>query len=346
MFARITFMSARLICRPRRRRAGAPGRYRCRVDVLSDLIDTARVHGAVLGSIRARHPWGLELAADDGAAFHAVAAGTCWLRVDGREPVQLLPGDVVLLTRGGRHVLSSTPDAEAKPYDSASAREAATTSGELVLPGDGPTTRFLCAAYSYDRALNHPLLAALPHVLHLPAADAPPLSAVAASLHLMDTEIGRRDPGARAVVARMIDILFVQVLRGWLAGDGGPGEPVAAWGAALRDPHIGSALAMLHGEPARGWTVSELADAVHSSRATFNRRFAELVGEPPIAYLTRWRMELAARALRDGDTSVAAAAHAVGYRSEFAFSRAFTRHHGIAPGRYRRAAAEVPPEAG
>jgi AraC-like DNA-binding protein len=237
--------------------------------------------------------------------------------------------------------MSSTPDAATKPYDSAAARRAAAATGELVVDGDGPTTRFLCAAYSYDRALNHPLLAALPQVLHLPAADAPPLSAVAASLLLMDTEIGRQDPGARAVVARMIDILFVQILRGWLAGDGGHTQPVSAWGTALRDPHIGAALALLHEEPARAWSMTELASAVHISRATLNRRFAELVGEPPMAYLTRWRMELAARQLRDGDTSVATAAHTVGYRSEFAFSRAFTRHHGIAPSRYRHTVVEA-----
>ncbi|CUU59092.1 AraC-type DNA-binding protein [Parafrankia irregularis] len=311
------------------------------MDVLSDLIDTARVRGAVLGSVRARHPWGLDLAAEEDAAFHAVAAGSCWLRVPGTEPVQLMPGDVVLLTRGGRHAISSTPSAATTPYDSAAARREAAATGELVLGGDGPTTRFLCASYSYDRALHHPLLAGLPQVLHLPAAEAPLSTGVAASLRLMDTEIGSRDPGARAVVARMIDILFVQVLRGWLASDGGHTEPAIGWGAALRDRHIGAALALLHEEPARAWTAAELADAVHISRATLNRRFAELVGEAPMAYLTRWRMELAARQLRDGETSVAAAAHAVGYRSEFAFSRAFTRHHGTAPSRYRRTFAEV-----
>ena len=180
------------------------------------------------------------------------------------------------------------------------------------------------------------LLSLLPDVLHLPAGGPDDDGGVAATLRLLSLELGARPPGSRAVSARLVDIMLVHVLRGWLRSQH-PGQS-SSWIVALRDPVVGRALMCIHERPAAPWTVDSLAAEVNVSRATLARRFVTRVGETPLAYVTRWRMDVAAQSLRDGGDTVAAIATAVGYRSEYAFSRAFSRQRGIAPGRYRREA--------
>ena len=301
-------------------------------DSLADVLDLARVRGALMASVRAGHPWGLELPQSPGASFHAVTSGLLWLRVEDRPPVQLSAGDVLLLPTGIAHELASTADGPTIPFDRALKRERIGANGELLFDGGGATARILCAAYDYDRDIAHPLLALLPDVLHLPA-DPVAGAKVAAILALLAGEVGEHRPGARTGVARLIDLLLIQVVRWWIAtGDDGR----ASWLRALRDPMLATVLAALHERPAEPWTVERLAATAHVSRATLARRFAEEVGEPPLAYLTRWRMDLAARRLRDGDEPVETIARSVGYTSEYAFNRAFSRHRGEPPGRFRR----------
>ena len=304
------------------------------MDPLADVLDLARVHGALMASVRAADPWGLDIPAGPAASFHAVTSGTCWLRVPGRPPLQLVAGDVLLLPTGAAHELVSAPDGTTVPFDSGTKREHLTDEGELVLGGAGPGARILCAAYGYDREVAHPLLSLLPDVLHVPA-DPVDGARIAAIVGMLAGEAGGAEPGARAGVARLIDLLLIQVVRRWIA-DGDDGR--ASWLRALRDPALARVLAAVHAHPDRPWTVETLAATAHLSRATLARRFVEEVGEPPLAYLTRWRMDLAARRLREGDEPIDAIARAVGYRSEYAFNRAFTRHRGQPPGRYRRAA--------
>jgi AraC-like DNA-binding protein len=307
------------------------------VDPLADVLDLARVHGALMASVRAAHPWGLDLPQSPGASFHAVTSGQMWLRVVGREPLQLSPGDVLLLPTGIPHHLVSAPDGATIPFDRDLKSDQVDANGELVMEGTGATTRILCAAYDYDLDVAHPLLSLLPDVLHLPA-DPVGGAKVAAILALLAGEVGEHQPGARTGVARLVDLLLIQVVRRWIAtGDDGR----ASWLRALRDPTLATVLATVHDRPAEPWTIESLAATAHVSRATLARRFAEEVGEPPLAYLTRWRMALAARRLRDGDEPVEAIARAVGYTSEYAFNRAFARHRGEPPGRYRRRAAQA-----
>jgi transcriptional regulator GlxA family with amidase domain len=192
----------------------------------------------------------------------------------------------------------------------------------------------LCAAYDYDHEVAHPLMSQLPPVLHVAAGMPGDDGAVAAMLRLLALELGGRPPGSRAAVGRLIDVMLIHVMRAWLrlqdvdATDG--------WLLALRDPVVAGAMNAIHQRPGEPWTIESLAREVSVSRATLARRFAHLVGETPPDYLTRWRMDLAAQRLRDTEDTVGAIAAAVGYRSEYSFSRAFTRHRGIAPGRYRR----------
>src|SRR3954449_566507 len=304
-------------------------RYRPAVDPLAEVLDVSHVRGAVLAHVCANDPWGMRLSSMPGAAFHAITAGTCWLRLDGSAPLQLMPGDVVLLPTGTAHDMVSTPGGRTRAYDRVAKEELMTPDGDLLIAGPGAVTRFICAAYDYDHEVAHPLLSLLPPVVHIPA-DAPGDGGpIQSTLRLLGGELGGRSPGSRSVVARLTDVLFVQVLREWLKRENGG----ACWLRALRDPQIAEVIAVMHARPAEPWTLASLAQSVNLSRATLARRFTELVGEPPLAYLTRWRMDLAARRLKDTTEPVQSIARAVGYSSEYAFNRAFTRDRGQPPGR-------------
>jgi AraC-like DNA-binding protein len=195
------------------------------------------------------------------------------------------------------------------------------------------TTRFVCAAFDYDSEVAQPLLGALPDVMHVPA-DPVAARDITALVELLAHEVGERHAGARSATARLIDLLLIAAIRRWLERLDQGDEP--SWLTGLRDPLIGRVLAMLHDRPGERWTLDTLAREAHVSRATLARRFAETVGEPPLSYLARWRMHIAAQRLRHSDDTIDTIAREVGYTSEFAFNRAFARHRGQPPGHYRR----------
>jgi AraC-like DNA-binding protein len=308
------------------------------MDPLADLLELSRVRGALVANVRGRSPWGLALPANLGASFHAVTAGTAWLQLDGRAPIQLMPGDLLLFPNGSEHRLSSELDAPCRPFDRALKQELMTPTGDLELGTDGATTSFLCAAYDYDIELAEPLVSLLPSVLHVPAH---PVSGREASVlvELLAAEAGTPALGARTAAARLLDLLLIAAIRHWTRLQPEDGEP--SWLIALRDPTIARVLALLHARPAESWTLALLAKEVHLSRATLARRFLSAVGESPLAYLARWRMHLAAHRLKHTSDAVGTIARDVGYTSEYAFNRAFSRHRGQPPGRYRRLARAV-----
>ena len=305
------------------------------MDPLADVLDLSRVRGALVANVRAHAPWGIELPQSTGASFHAVTSGTAWVRADGQDPVQLMPGDLLLLPSGIPHRLSSDPKGKCRPFDRSMKEELMTPAGDLELAGHGATTTFVCAAYDYDLDVARPLMSLLPHVLHVPAN---PVAgrATAAIVDLLAGEIGVREAGSRAAAARLIDLLLIAAIRRWSDDQTEDGSP--SWLTALRDPVIGRVLALIHDRPAEPWTLEKLAREVHLSRATLARRFTEEVGEPPLAYLSSWRMRVAAQRLRHTTETVESIAREVGYTSEYAFNRAFSRHRGQPPGRYRRLA--------
>jgi AraC-like DNA-binding protein len=305
------------------------------MDPLADVLDLSRVSGALMANVRACAPWGLDLPQRPGASFHAITAGTAWLRVGNDDPVQLMPGDVFLLPTGARHRLSSAPNGRCTPFDTSTKERLLTPEGDLVLGTSGAATTFVCAAFDYDLDVAEPLMSRLPPLILVPA-DPVTGRDIAAIVELLALEVGARRPGSRAAAARLIDTLLIAAIRHWLDRRAS-GEP-PSWLHGLRDPAIARVLAVLHERPAEPWTVAALAREVHISRATLARRFAELVGEPPLTYLARWRMHVAAQRLRYSTDSVEAIAGQVGYASAFAFNRAFSRHRGQPPGRYRRLA--------
>ncbi|WP_031164961.1 AraC family transcriptional regulator [Streptosporangium roseum] len=301
------------------------------MDVLSDVLAATRIGGVLSARLSASAPWGLRMGTVPTAAFHAVTQGACWLRVEGSEPRQLVAGDVVLLPTGGGHALASDPYGPLTPYEEVAAGQDLSTA-EIDIPGPGPSVRIICGAYRYDAYVSHPLLTILPPVLHLPADQTAARGDLATTLGMLASELGGRLPGSQTIVDRLVDVLFVHILRQWINANE---EPGASWLVALRDPEIALVISLMHRDPARAWTVEGLARAVGVSRATLARRFTALVGEPPLAYLTRWRVELAARRLRDTGDPLSVIARSVGYVSEFSLSRAFSRARGVAPGHYR-----------
>ncbi len=217
------------------------------MDPLADVMDVSRVHGALLANVRAGAPWGLDLPPSPGASFHAITSGTAWLRVAGAEPLQLMPGDLLLLPTGIAHQLSSAPDGPCRPFDRSVKEELMTPEGDLLLEGDGALTTIVCAGYDYDQDVAQSLLSLLPPVLHVPGEPVQGAK-IGAVVALLAAELGTRDAGARAAVARLIDLLLIQAVRAWSAA---ATDERPSWLRALNDPVIARALAALHDRPAR-----------------------------------------------------------------------------------------------
>jgi AraC-like DNA-binding protein len=301
------------------------------MDLLADVVDLAGVRGAIAATVDAGEPWGIQLDSIPGAAFHAICGGTAWLRVAGRDPVRLMPGDVVLFPTGLPHALSSEVDGPLTPWAQLAATLDADQNRAVEIGPPPARTRILCASYRHDPAVATPLFALLPEVMHVPAESLTP--ACADSVRLIGAELYDPELASIIVLNRLVDVVLIYLLRGWLRSR--PDTMPVSWLRALSDPTVTSALSAMHAEPARAWTLDSLAGELGVSRATLVRRFTALVGEPPATYLTKWRMDLAARRLRDTDETVDSIAGSVGYQSVYAFSRAFSRARSIPPGRYR-----------
>jgi AraC-like DNA-binding protein len=291
------------------------------------------VRGTLGNRLAAGADWGWFAPAAPDAAFHAVTAGTAWLALPGQDAIELMPGDVVLLPTGAAHVLASDPAALARTNERVFDDYEQAGAGSTRI-GSGPTrTQIVCAHYAHDPIVTTQVLGTLPEVLHVRAHDGG--TGLQDTVRLLGNELAHPQLATTVILDRLVDVLLVHLLRVWLAGSPPPGD--GCWLRVLRDPVIGPAIARLHDDPARAWTTASLASEVAVSRATLARRFPELVGETPAAYLNRWRMDLAARRLRDTDDPVDVVAESVGYASVPAFSRAFSRTRGEAPGRFRTA---------
>lgn len=303
------------------------------MDVLADVLSNTRLDGKVFCRSELKAPWGMTFDTSAQAVIHVVARGTCWLRTRTTpEPVQLVQGDVLLLPHGSGHTLLSAPSVRPESFSELMARGLFGEDGNLRLGGDGPSTVLLCGAYRFEHDGVHPLLALLPDLIHVPADGDAMAARLEPAVRMLISEFAQPGPGSAAITARLVDVLFIHVIRCWLERQP---EGAGGWLGAVRDAQVGQALARMHAEPRRDWTVESLAAEVAMSRATFARRFRELVGEPPLEYLTRWRMDLASRLLRETDAPLARIAERVGYASEFAFNRTFHRVRGLPPGRYR-----------
>lgn len=327
-------------------------------DTLSDVLRAVRLRGAIFYYIDASSPWAAETpptreiipavmpSAEHIFEFHAVIEGTCWAGIVGEPPFRLEEGDVVLFPQGDRHVVSSAPGLR-PPAESVNETYYTPRPPQLPyaihLGGSDVTTARLdgggcdratlvCGFLGLDARPFNPLLAALPRVLRMSCATLGPNAWIDSLLHAAVVESNQRSPGGEAVLERMSEMLFVEVLRRYV--DTLPADQTG-WLAGMRDPSIGRALALLHERPDAPWSLERLADNTAMSRSTLHERFVHFIGQPPMQYLAQWRMQVASRILRDTKVKLIEVALGVGYESEAAFSRAFKRAVGVAPGAWR-----------
>jgi AraC-like DNA-binding protein len=325
----------------------APG-SEVKADVLSDVLRAVRLSGAVYFDFELSSPWVVEAppsrdivgqvmpGAQRVIEYHLIARGTCWGHAVGEEPRRLREGDLIIFPQGDAHVLASAPGMRASPDMEAFARAWAPLPMFYELGGGGPErARIVCCFLGCDERPFNPLLAALPAVIHLsPAGRGPTAGWLATLLSMAAKESGSERLGGENVLARLSELMFVETIRQYLET---LPRAQTGWLAGLRDPVVGHALAELHRAPQESWTVQRLARVVGLSRSVLAERFTLMLGQPPMQYLALWRMQLASRLLLEGGP-VAAAAAAVGYESESAFSRTFKKLVGQAPATWRRRA--------
>lgn len=306
------------------------------MDALAGLLDGPRAQGAFQLKAVMAPPWSLRIADEAPLAIFTLLEGDAWVVHPASGPLRLQPGDTVVVRGPDHYTVADRPDRAPQLFIGPGG-DCRDTAGRHVAEAlrlgvrtwghpDGPTV-LLTGAYGLSGEVGTRLLRALPPVLVLRHGewDSPLVG-------LLATELGRDEPGQEAVLDRLLDLLLITALRTWFAR---PEAAPPGWYAASADPVVGRALALLHHNPAHPWTVATLATAVGVSRATLARRFTDLVGEPPMAFLTGWRLDLAADLLRDPDTTVGAVARQVGYGSPFALSTAFKRARGVSPREHR-----------
>jgi len=312
------------------------------MDPLSDVLRAVRLSGAYFFTVEARHPWTASAVAAAALAprvlpeaehlisYHVLTSGSCWAGISGLDPVFLQAGDAIVFPHGDAHVLSSLQLDGIRPVSQSTLPERYAT---LHLGGAGAPTTFVCGFLGCELRHYNPLIAALPRLMHAQGiAGAGGWLAEFPRQVIAESQLGRA--GSESMLTRMAELMFVEVVRRYL---GALPPERSGWLAGLRDPVVARALAELHGRPSHPWNLPELARVVAASRSVLVDRFAELVGVPPMQYLTQWRLQLAAEQLLSGSAKVAAIGANVGYESEAAFSRAFKRATGKAPAAWRRA---------
>lgn len=305
------------------------------MDSLSYVLQGIRLKTAIYGTVWLRPPWGVRIAGGEAAVFHAVTAGRCTFRLDDeRSTIEVATGDVIVVPHGHAHTFQDDPLSPVRTIDLAAAARSGRRPPRQKAGGEATATGVVCGQFWFEDDKVHPLVATLPAAIHLRAAD----DARAADwfepmLRFVAHENDRSTAGGDAIVTRFADVIVLQAIRTHLAS-----MPLdeRRWARALTDDKLCAALRLLHEHPEKPWTVAELARRAATSRSALAVRFATLIGEPPLQYLTRLRMHRAERLLRANGASLAEIASSVGYATEAAFSRAFKRAAGVAPGAYRR----------
>lgn len=308
------------------------------MDVLEGLLDGPRARGAFLLRAVLDPPWGIRVADESPLSVLAIVRGHAWIWHEDGPPRRLDAGDVAIARGPDHYVMAddpgTTPDVVVYPGQKCTR----IADGQLLeeqwslgvrtwgASADGSTV-MLIGAYERVGELSRPLLSALPPLVTLPSDewDSPLVPFLA-------DEITRDSPGQRAVLDRLLDVVLISALRTWFTRQR---DDAPAWYRAQGDPTVGKALQLIHHHPAQPWTVASLAEQVGASRAAFARRFTELVGEPPMAYLTSWRLAMAADLLCRPDMTIGAVARQVGYGTAFALSSAFKRERGLSPQEHR-----------
>ncbi|WP_214105364.1 AraC family transcriptional regulator [Acrocarpospora catenulata] len=309
------------------------------MDPLADLLQGVRAHSAAFCQAILQPPWALRIADGARLALASALRGHAWIVPDHGEPVLLGTGDVAIVKGPAPYTVgddpATAPDIVVNPGNRLTTLDGADVTDQLRLAPrtsghslDGSTT-LASGTYQVDGEVSDRLLNALPDIVLVRRSDAP-----SPIMELLAQEVSGEGPGQQIVLDRLLDLALIATLRTWFAR---PEARAPGWYRAQSDPLIGPALRLIHDAPAHPWTVASMAEKVGASRATFARRFADLVGEPPLTYLTGWRIALAADLLRHSDITIDSVARQVGYANAFALSVAFKRVRGVSPSHHRAA---------
>ncbi|TCP51846.1 AraC family transcriptional regulator [Tamaricihabitans halophyticus] len=304
------------------------------MDAVSEVLADVRARGAVFRRAIIQPPWALRMASGVPLTLATMLHGSAWILPEHQEPVRIQVGDIAIVRGDTPYVVADSPTTA--PTQVVTSADFCTTNEDTGVcgePAEEPSV-LVSGAFENWGELSERLLHTLPAVLVVPADDLP-----AASVRMLDEEVSRARPGQQLVLDRLLDLLLVSALRSWFET---ASAAVPAWCQALDDPIAGAGLRLLHDNPTHPWTVAELATKVGVSRAAFARRFTALIGEPPMSYLTGWRVALAADLLRKTDHTVDSIARKVGYANAFALSVAFKRLRGTRPSEYRNANHDSP----
>lgn len=304
------------------------------VDPLGEALHFLHMSGLYYTRSELTAPWGLALPAlPDSLMFHVVTSGRCWLEVEGAEPRLLEPGHFSLVPHGAGHRLVSAPGVPAVKLHDLPLEQVSERYEILRHGGGGAVTNLICGGVRFDHPAARHLVSLLPKLIYIEAWESPQMEWIQSTLRLMGNEAREMRPGGETIITRLADILVVQAIRSWMAED-----PLAqtGWLGALQDKQIGRAILLTQRDPTRAWTVASLANEVAMSRSAFAARFKELVGETPMHYVARWKMNVALTWLKEDDVSLGELADRLGYQSEAAFSRAFKRFVSVSPGAARR----------
>jgi AraC-like DNA-binding protein len=315
------------------------------MDAFSQVLSDVRLKGALFFTAELSAPWGIaappscEMApmlspgAPHLVIYHLVVEGTARAEVTGGPSIELEPGDIVVFPHGDPHDLSDGSGSNVLDAEAVTRKIASRDLSPMRAGGGGKTTRLVCGFLACDPLLCGPILDSLPPILKVNVrTDRAGHWLERSILHLVE-EAASNHAGSGAMLAKLSEALFVDTLRRYVTG---LPDQSTGWLAGARDPLVGKGLALLHGRPHHPWTIAELAEEVGTSRSTLVERFARYLSGSPMAYLTGWRLRLAAQALTSTSKGVADIAADVGYESEAAFNRAFKREFGLPPARYRR----------
>jgi AraC-like DNA-binding protein len=306
------------------------GMSAARNDVLSEVLTMIRLRGELVYTAYLGEPWGLRFQPGP-AHFHFIEKGEMWVTPEGQKPVRIGQGDLVLLPQGKGHVIADAPGSPAQQIEVIAADHFDRDALVLRHGGEGALIQLVGGFFSFEGSPLPAVMSALPPLIHIPMGEggAPPW--LAAISRFLLAEAQEPNPGSSLMISRLIDLLVIRALRSWAASEANR----MGWLGGLGEERIGRALSAMHADPFHKWTVQSLAQIAGMSRSIFAERFTGAVGEPPLRYLSRWRLTIAADLLRSGGMKVTEAAWRSGYASDAAFSRAFKAYFGYAPSETR-----------
>jgi AraC-like DNA-binding protein len=315
-------------------------------DVLADVLKSLGLCGRVFCRAKMKSPWSLAIPFDRMAHFHYIERGVCRLELDAMKDVYTLTaGDIAVLPRGPGHLLYDAPGRTSVSIRELVKDEPQINGCSLIQYGGmGAETQMLCGSFQFRHGREGFLLPLLPDVIILSSMGEGSHALLESTLRFIATEAGQQMPGNQIVLTRLVEILFVQVLRSWL--DKNTGESSGNWLNALHDDRIVAALGRIHARPEHPWTVASMAACANMSRSPFAALFKKLVGEAPLTYLRRWRLRTAAGLLEETNLPLPEIAFHAGYRSETSFSKTFKESTGYSPIQYRRRAKHTSDGAG